>query len=302
MKQTGYSLLLAALALFTGAAAHADAVLSVVPFSGSVTAGQQFTVGVYVTGPTISHNGQTIPSDVTTSPRFSLTLPSTAPSAEATPPAASPGKASSAPCPSPRAVFFTNGGTNPTFFESGTIDNAAGTISNIADVGLSGVTGSGYLVDITFQALQAGTTSIAILANSDLQFYRLQLQPHRHRRFGHDLSRQADLSYQSVPVNVGNGSSCSGADFLSASLSGRFHHPHCLLRRTPYAFPAAPLARNLDKECFGTGTTPPGIFTTSPLTPSAILKLKEIKGSPAFFAGLLHFYPSSRSPKLKYVL
>lgn len=177
MKQTGYSLLLAALALFTGAAAHADAVLSVVPFSGSVTAGQQFTVGVYVTGPTISHNGQTIPSDVDDLSSFQFDLAFNCSVSGGNSTSCQPGQSILSALSVTEGGFLTNGGTNATFFEPGTIDNAAGTISSIADVGLSGVTGSGYLVDITFQALQAGTTSIAILANSDLQFYDSNFNP-----------------------------------------------------------------------------------------------------------------------------
>jgi adhesin HecA-like repeat protein len=177
MKQTGYSLLLAALALFTSSAAHADAVLSVVPFSSSVTAGQQFTVGVYVTGPTISHNGQTITSDVSDLSSFQFDLAFNCSVSGGNSTICAPGQSILSALSVTEGPFLPNGGSNSTFFESGSIDNTAGTISNIGDVGLSGVTGSGYLVDITFQALQAGTTSIAILANSDLQFYDSNFNP-----------------------------------------------------------------------------------------------------------------------------
>jgi len=177
MKQTGYSLLLAALALFTSSAAHADAVLSVVPFSNSVTAGQQFTVGIYVTGPTISHNGQTITSDVTDLSSFQFDLAFNCSVSGGNSTSCAPGQSILSALSVTEGPFLPNGGSNPTFFESGTINNAVGSISNIGDVGLSGVTGSGYLVDITFQALQAGTTSIAILANSDLQFYDSNFNP-----------------------------------------------------------------------------------------------------------------------------
>jgi hypothetical protein len=177
MKQTGYSLLLAALALFTSSSAHADAVLSVVPFSSSVTAGQQFTVGVYVTGPTINHNGQTITSDVTDLSSFQFDLAFNCSVSGGNSTSCAPGQSILNALSVTEGPFLSNGGSNPTFFESGTINNAAGSISNIGDVGISGVTGSGYLVDITFQALQAGTTSIAILANSDLQFYDSNFNP-----------------------------------------------------------------------------------------------------------------------------
>ena len=73
--------------------------------------------------------------------------------------------------------FLPQGGTNITFFEPGTIDNNAGLISMIGDVGASGVTGSGDLVDVTFQALTTGTTSIAILGNGDLQFFDSNFYP-----------------------------------------------------------------------------------------------------------------------------
>ncbi|HEX7158222.1 MAG TPA: hypothetical protein VF214_04380, partial [Edaphobacter sp.] len=73
--------------------------------------------------------------------------------------------------------FLPNGGSNITFFEPGTINNTAGEISLIGDVGVSGVTGSGTLVDITFQALSTGTTNIAILANGDLQLFDSSFNP-----------------------------------------------------------------------------------------------------------------------------
>jgi hypothetical protein len=73
--------------------------------------------------------------------------------------------------------FLPDGGANITFFEPGTIDNTAGEISNIGDVGFSGVSGSGDLVDVTFQALTTGKTSIAILANGDLQFFDSNFNP-----------------------------------------------------------------------------------------------------------------------------
>jgi hypothetical protein len=159
------------------AAAHADAVLSVVPFTNPVTAGQQFTVGIYVTGPTINHNGQTITSPVTDLSAFQFDLAFNCSVSGGNSTSCAPGASILNALSMTEGPFLPNGGSNATFFEPGTINNANGTISMIGDVGLSGVTGSGYLVDITFQALLSGTTSIAILANSDLQFYDSNFNP-----------------------------------------------------------------------------------------------------------------------------
>jgi hypothetical protein len=69
---------------------------------------------------------------------------------------------------------FLNGG-GLTFFISGTINNIAGSITSIADTFLSplpGVSGSGTLADLKFQALAVGTSSIGLsnvtLLNSTL--------------------------------------------------------------------------------------------------------------------------------------
>lgn len=177
MKQRSTLLLLAAFALLSGPAAHADAVLSVVPVSGSFVAGQQFTVGIYVTGPTINHSGQTIPSDVADLSSFQFDLAFNCSVSGGNSTSCAPGQSILSALSVTEGAFLPDGGSNPTFFESGTIDNAAGTISNIGDVGLSGVSGSGYLVDITFQALQAGSTSIAILADSNLQLFDSNFNP-----------------------------------------------------------------------------------------------------------------------------
>ncbi len=59
--------------------------------------------------------------------------------------------------------FLANGGA--TFFFPGTIDNAAGTISFTADSLLGpdpGVTGSGNLVTLSFQAVGQGTSTISL--------------------------------------------------------------------------------------------------------------------------------------------
>lgn len=169
--RSGKFLLLAAALTFSGHTAFADAVLSVVPVPGSLTVGQQFTVSIDVTGPTVSHNGQTFPSDVTDLDAFQFDLAFNCSVAGGNSTSCAPGSSILSALSVTEGSFLPNGGSNPTFFEPGTINNSNGTISLIGDVGASGVTGSGTLVNITFQALQAGTTSIAILANSDLQFY-----------------------------------------------------------------------------------------------------------------------------------
>ena len=158
-------------------AAHADAVLSVIPYTNSVTVGQQFTVGIYVTGPTINHNGQTISSDVSDLSAFQFDLAFNCSVSDGNSSSCAPGASILNAVSVTEGPFLPNGGSNATFFEPGTINNANGTISMIGDVGLAGVTGSGYLVNIAFQALLPGTTSIAILANSDLQFYDSNFNP-----------------------------------------------------------------------------------------------------------------------------
>jgi adhesin HecA-like repeat protein len=177
MKLGRLFLLTTTLVLFGHTTAHADAVLSVVPYSSSFTAGQQFTVGIYVNGPTISHNGQTITSNVTDLSAFQFDIAFNCLVAGGNSTSCAPGAGILNAISVTEGPFLPNGGANSTFFEAGTIDNTAGTISSIGDVGLTGVTGSGYLVNITFQALQAGTTSITILANSDLQLYDSNFTP-----------------------------------------------------------------------------------------------------------------------------
>ena len=177
MKLGRLCLLTTALALIANTAARADAVLSVVPYSSTITAGQQFTVGIYVTGPTVIHSGQTITSNVTDLSSFQFDIAFNCLVAGGNSSSCAPGASLLNALSVTEGPFLPNGGTNPTFFESGTIDNTARTISSIGDVGLSGVSGSGYLVNITFEALQSGTTSIAILANSDLQLYDSNFNP-----------------------------------------------------------------------------------------------------------------------------
>ena len=161
----------AMLLLAGSSAAFADAVLSVVPTPSSVFVGQTFTVGIYVTGPTVIHNGTTFTSPVTDLDAFQFDVAFNCAVSGANATSCSPGASILNALSVTEGPFLTDGGSNFTFFEPGTINNSTGLISSIGDVGGYGVTGSGNLVNITFQALTAGTTSIAILANSDLQFF-----------------------------------------------------------------------------------------------------------------------------------
>jgi len=167
----------AALMSFGGSTAFADAVLTVVPLPGSVVAGQTFTVGIYVTGPTVSHSGTTYTSGVTDLDAFQFDLAFNCSIPTASPTSCQQGASVLKALSVSEGSFLPDGGANMTFFEPGTIDNTAGEISDIGDVGISGVSGSGDLVDVTFEALTTGKTSIAILANGDLQFYNSNFNP-----------------------------------------------------------------------------------------------------------------------------
>jgi len=176
MKAIKLLVLMTALVMLgSGANAFADAVLSVVPSVSTISPGQTFTVGIYVTGPTVSHNGTTYTSPVTDLASFQLDLAynCSVSSSGGCAPGGNELKALSVS----EGPFLPDGGSNITFFEPGTIDNATGEISLIGDVGVNGVTGSGELAEITFEALMGGTTDIAILANSDLQLYDSNFDP-----------------------------------------------------------------------------------------------------------------------------
>ena len=177
MKIAKVLILSAALILLGHTNAFADAVLSVVPPSGTFDVGQTFTVGIYVTGPTVIHSGHTYTSDVTDLDAFQFDLAFNCSVLTSNPIGCQPGASVLNALSVTEGSFLPQGGANPTFFEPGTIDNANGEISMIGDVGASGVTGSGTLVNITFQALSPGMTSIAILANDDLQFYDSNFNP-----------------------------------------------------------------------------------------------------------------------------
>ena len=177
MKLLKVFVFMAALMLFGRSTAFADAVLTVVPVPGTVLAGQTFTVGIFVTGPTVSHNGTTFTSGVSDLDAFQFDLAFNCSIPTASPTSCQPGASVLKALSVSEGSFLPDGGANITFFEPGTIDNTAGEISDIGDVGFSGVSGSGDLVDVTFQALTTGKTSIAILANGDLQFFDSNFNP-----------------------------------------------------------------------------------------------------------------------------
>ena len=177
MKLAKSCVTLAMLLLAGPSAALADAVLTVVPMPTSVAAGQTFTVGIYVTGPTVIHSGTTFTSSVTDLDAFQFDIAFNCSIATANATSCTPGAGILSALSVTEGTFLSDGGSNFTFFEPGTIDNSSGLISMIGDVGASGVTGSGNLVNITFQALAAGTTSIAILVNSDLQLFDSNFNP-----------------------------------------------------------------------------------------------------------------------------
>jgi hypothetical protein len=176
MKTAKLFLLTAALMFFGHSSAFADAVLTVMSPS-NIAIGQTFTVAIDVTGPTVSHSGTTITSNVTDLDAFQFDLAFNCSVPTASPTGCQPGASLLQAISVSEGSFLPNGGANTTFFESGTINNATGEISLIGDVGASGVTGSGTLVDVTFKALTTGTTSIAILANSDLQLFDSNSNP-----------------------------------------------------------------------------------------------------------------------------
>jgi hypothetical protein len=61
-----------ALVVIAQSALFADAVLTVVPPSAPVTVGETFTVAIDVTGPTIIHDGQSLPSGVSDLASFQI--------------------------------------------------------------------------------------------------------------------------------------------------------------------------------------------------------------------------------------
>lgn len=135
--------LIPSLLLFAGTAAFADAVVT--PSPGPVGPGQQFRVAIDITGPTVKG----VASGAADVYAFQLSV--------------------SYPSSMVQARRVANGsflsGAGTVYFSPGAIDNGSGTITNIFGTLVTapgGASGSGTLVNITFQALAAGTPQITI--------------------------------------------------------------------------------------------------------------------------------------------
>jgi Cohesin domain/PEP-CTERM motif len=122
--------------LATPTALLADVVMSVQPATLDVTAGQSFTLTVQMSGVSDLYGYQ-----------FDLGFNPTI--MEATSVTEGP--------------FLATGG--PTIFLPGTIDNVGGSITDNADIlngAVSGVDGGGTLLDVSFQALAAGPSTVQL--------------------------------------------------------------------------------------------------------------------------------------------
>jgi hypothetical protein len=112
------------------------ATISIQPSVSAVTAGQVFTLSVEISGATDLYGYQ---FDLGFNPAILEATSVT------------------------EGAFLGTGG--PTIFLPGTIDNVGGSISDNADIlngPVSGVNGSGDLLDVTFQALAGGSSSVTI--------------------------------------------------------------------------------------------------------------------------------------------
>jgi len=132
-----------ALVLLAATTAFADGVVTLSP--GPLGPGQHFTVAVNITGPTVKG----VPSGASDVYAFELSLsfPSSLVQARKV----------------DDGAFLSGAGT--TYFSSGSIDNGTGTVTNIFGTLVSapsGASGSGALVNITFQGVAAGTPEIAL--------------------------------------------------------------------------------------------------------------------------------------------
>lgn len=135
--------LIPALLLVAGTAAFADAVVT--PSAGQVGPGQQFTVAVNITGPTVKGAA----SGATDVYAFQLDV--------------------SYPASLVRAKKVEEGtflsGAGTAYFSAGEIDNGSGTVSHIFGTLVTapaGASGSGTLATITFQAVAAGSPQITV--------------------------------------------------------------------------------------------------------------------------------------------
>lgn len=136
-------ILVPSLLLFAGTAAFADAVVT--PSPGQVGPGQQFTVAINITGPTVKGVASGA-SDV-----YAFQLDVSYPSSLVRAKKVDDG------------TFLAGAGT--AFFSPGEIDNGSGTVSHIFGTLVTapaGASGSGTLATITFQAVAAGTPQITV--------------------------------------------------------------------------------------------------------------------------------------------
>ena len=136
-------ILVPSLLLFAGTAAFADAVVT--PSPGQVGPGQQFTVAINITGPTVKGVASGA-SDV-----YAFQLDISYPSSLVRAKKVDDG------------TFLSGAGT--AFFSPGEIDNGSGSVSHIFGTLVTapaGASGSGTLATITFQAVAAGTPQITV--------------------------------------------------------------------------------------------------------------------------------------------
>jgi general secretion pathway protein D len=122
--------------LFAASASLPAGTVLVQPVTPTVTAGQSFTLSVEISGATDLYGYQ---FDLGFNPAVLAAISVT------------------------EGAFLGTGG--PTIFLPGTIDNVGGSITANADIlngAVSGVDGSGDLLDVTFQALTAGSSSVQI--------------------------------------------------------------------------------------------------------------------------------------------
>src|SRR5581483_5264702 len=115
MKLSTVFIYTAALSLMGHSMAFADAVLTVVPPTGAIGAGQLFTVALDVTGPTVVHNGSTITSNVTDLAAFQFDLAFNCSIPAANPTACQPGASVLRAVGVSEGSFLPNGGANTTF-------------------------------------------------------------------------------------------------------------------------------------------------------------------------------------------
>ncbi len=118
--------------------ARADTILSLSPSSDTVSAGEVFTVSLSVSGAVNLYGWQV---DITFDPTILSALSSS------------------------EGGFLSSGGSVPTFFIPGTMNSLTGLVDNMADsrtISITGVSGSGLLATLSFQALAHGTSALTL--------------------------------------------------------------------------------------------------------------------------------------------